>query len=209
MIAESLLTGLLSMGNPMPGAVISAPEILAPIEERVEAVRKAPADPRARLELGMAYAEAEEYEFALSELVEAIRLNPENRDNLSARANFELGNVLFAIDRIVLAADAYREALRLGWETPEVHIALAQALSGQGKLEEAVAQYREALTLSPEAFEAHVGLALALESLGRVEEAAGHYERSLQSVGARPQADDHGIVAIKQRLARLKERQKM
>src|SRR6266571_6040073 len=121
MISGLLLWNALVVASPgsLPPAD-SSTQGTSIVEERLEAVRKEPTDPRARLELGMAYAEAEEYEFALSELVEAIRLNPENRDNLSARANFELGNVLFAIDRIVLAADAYREALRLGWETPEV-----------------------------------------------------------------------------------------
>src|SRR5438105_15819146 len=134
MMAETLFAGLLWIGDPIAGAPVG-PEILPHIEERIEAVRKAPADPRARLELGIAYAEAEEYEFAMSELVEAIRMDPDNADRLKARANFELGNVLLALDRTTLAADAYREALRLGWETPDAHVALAQALSGQGKLE--------------------------------------------------------------------------
>src|SRR5437867_13384266 len=157
MIAESLLTGLLSMGNPMPGAVISAPEILAPIEERVEAVRKAPADPRARLELGMAYAETEEYDFAMSELVEAIRLNPDNKENLSAHANFQLGMVLSTLDRPGLATKAYREALRLGLRDAPVHTALGEALAAERKYEEAISEYRAALTLSPDSFPARAG----------------------------------------------------
>jgi Flp pilus assembly protein TadD len=176
------------------------------VEERLEAVRKAPTDPRARLELGVAYAQAEEYDLAMAELVEAIKLNPENRDNLSARANYHLGLVLLAIDRAGLALNAFRETLRLGWKDAAVYLALGQALTGQGKFEEAIAQYDEALRLAPSAIEAHAGLGLALEGSGRVDEAIAQYELYLQSASG---ADQHSVEAIAQRLAKLKERRKM
>ena len=176
------------------------------VKERLEAVRKAPTDPRARLELGIAYYEVDEYEFALAELVEAIKLNPENKDNLSARANFHLGNVLLALDRAALAANAYREALRLGWKGSDVYLALGDTLTGLGKFDDAIAQYLEALRMSPGAYEAHAGLGLALEATGRLVEAEAHYELYLRSA---PATEDHGVEAIKQRLATLKERRKM
>ncbi len=176
------------------------------VEERREAVRKAPTDPRARLQLGVAYAQAEEYDLAMAELVEAINLNPENRDNLSARANYHLGLVLLAIDRAGLAVNAFREALRLGWTDAAVYLALGQALTGQGKFEEAVAQYHEALRLAPGAIEAHAGLGLALEGAGRVDDAIAQYELYLQSASG---ADQHSVGAIAQRLEKLKERRKM
>src|SRR5437660_10360842 len=179
------------------------------VEERLEAVRKAPTDPRARLELGVAYAQAEEYDLAMAELVEAIKLNPENRDNLSARANYRLGLVLLAIDRAGLAVNAFREALRLGWKDAAVYLALGQALTGQGKFEEAIAQYDEALRLAPGAIEAHAGLGLALEGAGRVDEAITQYELYLQSLQSASGADEHSVEAITQRLAKLKERRTM
>jgi Flp pilus assembly protein TadD len=176
------------------------------VEERLEAVRKAPTDPHARLELGVAYAQAEEYDLAMAELVEAIKLNQENRDNLSARANFHLGLVLLAIDRAGLAVNAFREALRLGWKDAAVYLALGQALTGQGKFEEAIAQYHEALNLAPDAAEAHAGLGLALEGAGRVDDAIAQYELYLRSTSG---ADQHSVEAIAQRLEKLKERRKM
>jgi Flp pilus assembly protein TadD len=176
------------------------------VEDRLEAVRKAPTDPRARLELGVAYAQAEEYDLAMAELVEAIKLNPENRDNLSARANYHLGLVLLAIDRAGLAINAFRKALRLGWKDAAVYLALGQALTGQGKFEEAVAQYHEALSLAPGAIEAHAGLGLALEGAGRVDDAIAQYELYLRSASG---ADQHSVEAIAQRLEKLKERRKM
>lgn len=181
-------------------------EVVSQVEKRLEAVRQAPADPRARLDLGIAYYEADEYEFALSELIEAIKLNPENLENLSGRANFHIGNVLLALDRAALAVNAYREALRLGWRDAAVYVALGEALTSQGKLEEAIAQYRQALQVSPQAFEAYAGLGLALEGAGRVDEAVVQYEQYLRSV---PPTDDHGIEAVRSRLAKLKERRRM
>src|SRR6266487_1207858 len=110
------------------------------VEERLEAVRKEPTDPRARLELGIAYAETEEYDFAMSELVEAIRLNPDNKENLSAQANFQLGMVLSTLDRPGLATKAYRVALE-----------------ASGHPDEAIREYEAALQMSPPADDHAVG----------------------------------------------------
>ncbi|MEK7221648.1 MAG: tetratricopeptide repeat protein, partial [Nitrospirota bacterium] len=146
------------------------------------------------------------YDFAMAELVEAIKLNPDNKDNLAAQANYHLGTVLLALDRAALAVNAFREALKLGWRDAGVYLALGQALTSQGKFDEAIVQYREALRLSPGATEAYAGLGLAYEASGRVDEAVTQYERYLQSA---PATDDHGVDAIRQRLAKLKERRRM
>src|SRR5437870_8789950 len=95
--AAALLCSLFLAQSIGPATSPPATQPLPSIEERREAVFNAPADPRARLELGLAYTQAEEYDLAMAELVEAIRLNPDNRDNLSARANFHLGVALLAI----------------------------------------------------------------------------------------------------------------
>ena len=176
------------------------------VEERLEAVRKEPTDPRARLELGMAYAETEEYDFAMSELVEAIRLNPDNKENLSAQANFQLGIVLSTLDRPGLATKAYREALRLGLREAPVHTALGEALAAERQYEEAISEYRAALTLSPNSFAARAGLALALEASGRQDEAITEFEAALQVA---PPTNDHEVGAIKQRLSMLKDRRRL
>ena len=205
MTAAVLFWSVLLVVQPGEGiSPLSAPSSL--VEERLEAVRKAPTDPRARLELGVAYAQVEEYDFAMAELVEAIKLNPENRDNLSAQANYHLGTVLLMLDRAAVAANAFREALRLGWKDVSVYLGLAQAFSKQGKFEEAALQYREALRLAPQMTGLHASLALMLEASGQIDEAITHYELYLQSAPAEAQ---HGIEVIRQRLAKLKERRKM
>lgn len=203
-VVAAVLAAEPSVAQNPPDAVVGQAESY--VEKKMAAVRQLPADPRARLELGIAYYEADEYEFALSELVEAIKLNPDNLENLSGRANFHIGNVLLALDRASLAVDAYREALRLGWRQADVYVALGEALTSLGKFDDAMLQYREALEVSPTAFEAYAGLGLALEAAGRVDEAIAQYEQYLRSV---PPTDEHGAEAIKGRLAKLKERRRM
>ena len=139
MMAAAVLWGLTVAAR--PGDVGPSSPTAPIVEERLEAVRKAPTDSRARLELGVAYAQAEEYDLAMAELVEAIKLNPDNRDNLSARANYHLGLVLLAIDRAGLAVNAFREALRLAPSAIEAHAGLGLALEGSGRVDEAIAQY--------------------------------------------------------------------
>lgn len=206
MISSLLLWSVLVVASPraLPPAEPSTQDISI-VEERLEAVRKEPTDPRARLELGMAYAETEEYDFAVSELVEAIRLNPDNKENLSAQANFQLGIVLSTLDRPGLATKAYREALRLGLREAPVHTALGEALAAERQYEEAIGEYRAALTLSPNSFAARAGLALALEVSGRPDEAITEFEAALQV--APP--TNHAVGAIKQRLSMLKDRRRL
>ena len=207
MISGLLLWSALVVASPgSPPPPDSAIQDTSIVEERLEAVRKEPTDPRARLELGIAYAETEEYDFAMSELVEAIRLNPDNKENLSAQANFQLGMVLSTLDRPGLATKAYREALRLGLQEAPVHTALGEALAAERKYEEAIGEYRAALTLSPNSFAARAGLALALEASGHPDEAISEYEAALQMS---PPADDHAVGAIKQRLTLLKDRRRL
>ncbi|MEK7797756.1 MAG: tetratricopeptide repeat protein, partial [Nitrospirota bacterium] len=155
-MAGMLLCGMVLTAQ--PGEAGSPPADTSPVEERLAAVRRAPTDPRARLELGLAYLQAEEYDFAMAELVEVIKLNPDNKDNLTAQANYHLGSVLLALDRAALAINAFREALKLGWKDSGVYLSLGQALISQGKFDEAIVHYREALRLSPGATEAYAGL---------------------------------------------------
>ncbi len=204
MMVAVLLCGMALAAQ--PGEAGPPPTGAPLIEERLAVVRSAPTDPRARMELGLAYLQAEEYDFAMAELVEAIKLNPDNKDNLAALANYHLGTVLLAIDRAALAVNAFREALKLGWRDAGVYMALGQALTSQGKFDEAIAQYREVLRLAPSTTEAFAGLGLAYEAAGRVDEAVLQYERYLQSASA---PNDHSVSEIRQRLAKLKERRKM
>jgi tetratricopeptide (TPR) repeat protein len=196
-----LATGHVSLPQLQP-ALLST----SVVEDRQKAVIESPDDPEARLKLGIAYADIEEYDLAMAELVESIRLNPDNARSLNAYANFQLGMILAALERPALAVNAYREALRLGFKSPSVHSALGEALTAQRKFDEAIAEYRAALVLDPDSFAAHAGLALSLEASGSPEEALTEYETALQVA---PPADEHVVAAITQRLKILKDRRQL
>ncbi|HEY3198731.1 MAG TPA: tetratricopeptide repeat protein [Nitrospirales bacterium] len=207
MTTAFLLWSIIFVTEPLSQLPVNPPSPTSPIlAERLDAVHKSPADPRARLELGMAYAVAEEYDLAMSELVESIRLNQDNKENLTAQANFQLGIVLAALERPDLATNAYREALRLGLQEAGVYSALGEALAADRKYDEAISEYRTAVHLSPNSFAARAGLALVLEASGKLDEALTEYEAALQSA---PPADDHTVEAIKQRLRMLKDRRRL
>src|SRR5207245_11515137 len=103
-MAAILFCGTILAAQPAEG--VSPPSAPAsPVEDRLEAVRKAPTDPRAQLELGVAYAQAEEYDSARAALGGAVARNPGHRDNRSASANCYLGLGLLAMARAGRAAN--------------------------------------------------------------------------------------------------------
>jgi tetratricopeptide (TPR) repeat protein len=206
MIPVLLLWSVVLVSEPSELPVSPPSQSSSILEERLEAVRKSPTDPRARLELGIAYADAEDYDLAMAELVESIYLNRNNKDNLTAQANFQLGRVLAALERPDLATKAYREALGLGLQEARVYSALGEALAAERKYEEAIGEYRAALSLSPNSFAAHAGLALVLEASGKLDEALTEYEAALQSA---PPGDDHTLAAITHRLMTLRDRRRL
>ena len=53
-------------------------------------------------------------------------------------------------------------------------------MTGQGKLDEAVACYRRALELKPDFAEAHSNLGNALKDLGKLDKAVACYRRALE-----------------------------
>src|SRR2546426_666711 len=73
-MAEILFCGTILAAQPAEGvSPPSGPASL--VEDRLEAVRKAPTDPLARLELGVAYGQAEENDLAMAGLEGAGRVD--------------------------------------------------------------------------------------------------------------------------------------
>ena len=88
---------------------------------------------------------------------------------------FNLGNVLYELDRKPAAARRYLQAVTLDAEYVESLNNLGNALAESGWLNEAVRAYRRALRLEPAYADAHSNLAEALVYLGRYEEARFHW----------------------------------
>ena len=88
---------------------------------------------------------------------------------------FNLGNVLYELDRKHAAARRYLQAVALDAEYVESLNNLGNALAESGRLNEAVRAYRRALRLEPAYADAHSNLAETLVYLGRYQEARFHW----------------------------------
>ena len=88
---------------------------------------------------------------------------------------FNLGNVLYELDRKRAAARRYLQAVALDAEYVESLNNLGNALAESGWLNEAVRAYRRALQLEPAYADAHSNLAETLVYLGRYPEARLHW----------------------------------
>ena len=88
---------------------------------------------------------------------------------------FNLGNVLYEMDRKRAAARRYLQAVALDAEYVESLNNLGNALAESGWLHEAVRAYRRALQLEPAYADAHSNLAETLVYLGRYAEARLHW----------------------------------
>jgi len=78
------------------------------------------------------------------------------------------------------AEAAYRQAIELRPDWPEVRFHLANAVFGQGKLEQSIEAYREVIALSPEYPEPFNNMGIALSELGRSDEAIAAFTRAVE-----------------------------
>jgi protein O-GlcNAc transferase len=76
-----------------------------------------------------------------------------------------------------------RRAIKLNKRSAEAHQLLGSALTGLGRLEEAVRSYSKAVAIRPRFAEAQNNLGYALQVLGRLDEAFQHYKKA---IAARP-----------------------
>jgi len=132
-------------------------------------------NPMAHGILGTALGRQGEFDEAIVQYREALRLKPD-----LAEAHNNLGIALHRKGQLEAAIAHYREALRLQPEHATAYTNLGAALHTQGRLEEAIAQYRRALRIKPRSAETHNNLATALDAQGRVAEAIQHYEEALR-----------------------------
>jgi Flp pilus assembly protein TadD len=129
------------------------------------------ADPMA---LGWQHYQAGRLAEAETAFVRAARDHPAHAD-----AWCMLGIVRRARGDLDGATAAYREALRLRPDFPEVVNNLSNVLVLQGRTEEAAANYRALLRLRPDYPEGHNNLGVALRNLGKLDEAEACYREAL------------------------------
>jgi tetratricopeptide (TPR) repeat protein len=98
-------------------------------------------------------------------------------DGPAAEVCFNLGNVLYRLDRKEQAIERFRQAVELDIEFAEAWNNLGNVLAELEQWQEAVEAYQQALTLNPQYPDAHYNLADTLDQMGRGREA----HRSWQS----------------------------
>ena len=135
------------------------------------AVAQAPTDGAALLALAMALRATGRIDEAREQLNQAVRAAPD-----LAAAWQALGEVeAMRPDRLVQAVEAYRQASRLWPSDSRPLAAMAAALMGLGRHDEAITAYRGAIAVSRDPNPADLlnNMGVALERLGRRDEAVG------------------------------------
>ena len=89
-------------------------------------------------------------------------------------------------------------------KNPRAQCSLGDALSREGRVQEAIASYERALRLKPDYAEAHNNLGTLLARAGKVEEAIGHFEQALRIRPDYPEADNN-LGAALVRLGKVQE----
>jgi predicted membrane-bound spermidine synthase/tetratricopeptide (TPR) repeat protein len=141
--------------------------------------------------LGIAFARKGEFDTAIAEFRDALRLEPESAithwhlgaalasrgaraeaigalrrsvelDPNNGQARYDLATLLLGARQLADATDQFRATLRLLPNSVEAHTRLGIALALQGRLDEAIDQLQQALTLNPESADARRNLTIAL-----------------------------------------------
>jgi tetratricopeptide (TPR) repeat protein len=98
-------------------------------------------------------------------------------DSAAQEVHEAIGQLRLATGQGAEAEDAYRQALAVAPESPDLLIGLAEALAAGGKSAEAEASLQRAIAVQPSYPAAHTAYGHFLVAHGRALEAAGAYER--------------------------------
>ena len=160
-------------------------------------------------DLALVYTDRQDWESAIREYREVIRLDPRafraynnlgniytRREDYPRAAEYyrqvirlrpdlaqpynNLGSVLFRMEKLDEALKFFQAALRIRPDIAESHNNLGNVYFMKGNYEEAVKSYREALKYKPFHASIHFNLGKALVKQGRLEEAITHYSEALR-----------------------------
>lgn len=138
----------------------------------------------ARRVIGMSLAADGRYAAAVTELAEAVRLDPSN-----TKSHIDLATAYARNFQSRDATAEYRAAVRLAPGNAQAHAALAIALANEGLGDDAIDEFREAVRLEPKFASAQAGLAYVLaQQTGRIDDAIAAYRIALDMDSALPAA---------------------
>ncbi len=159
-----------------------------------DTVRKDPANPRARCNLGRAYIQQYDatqnvrlLDRARAHVREALRLQPANYD-----ARINLGTIAGRCGAYERAADHFRAALRLDPPHPEEALFnLANAYMDLGRTQSAEETFERVLEADPHHDEAHNSLGVLYATSGTPDRAAAHFRAALRLNPRHPTAQQN------------------
>jgi Tfp pilus assembly protein PilF len=140
-----------------------------------DTVARRPLNARAHANLGNALMEGGQTDLGMGELLEALRLSPDDADS-----NLDLGVALGNQGRFADAYPRIQKALTANPYIPEAHFDLGWLDAKTGREAEAIDQYTQAIALRPDYADAHCNIADLLVKGGRFGEAVVHYEAALE-----------------------------
>jgi protein O-GlcNAc transferase len=138
------------------------------------AVAATPEDPALADTLGAFQAQRQEWNDAVSQFREAIRLDP-----TFGEAHLHLGVALMTLQRSSEAVQELTTAAELRPQSVLTQVELAKALVASGEIAKAVPWLHRALALNPSSLETKYQLALALQADGQEQEAIPLFEEVL------------------------------
>lgn len=112
------------------------------------------------------YARNKDYESPASLWRATVEARPEN-----ARAWTNYGEALGKLNQSQWAADAFRKAIALDANVPDVYYNLGNALQSMKQYAEAEQSYLKAISLAPSYMQAHIMLGNLYENMGRLDKA--------------------------------------
>src|SRR5580704_932243 len=133
-----------------------------------------PADAVAHFDSGMAFLERQEYDKAINDFTEAIRLDPNYVPAYVSRGNAY--GIHGAVDK---AINDFTEAIRLDPNVAIIYFNRGNAYYDHGNLDKASSDYSEAIRLDPNFARAYVGRADVIRDQGNLDKAIGDYNEAI------------------------------
>ena len=124
---------------------------------------------------GDVYSCAEQFDLAIEQYRQAVKLRP---DFIKARSN--LAEVLAQEGKYTEAIEHYVEVLRLRPDLPDIYSNLGRVYAQQDKYELAIQNYNESLRLKPDYLPAINNLGTVLKKQGKVSEAIKEWKKALE-----------------------------
>jgi protein O-mannosyl-transferase len=140
-----------------------------------DAAAKVPANPRAHVNLGIAYSDRGMIDEAVLQFQEALALKHDSHE-----AHFNLGIAYAKKGLLDKAIEEYRTTLQLRPSHFDARTNMGLVLFEKGETDKAIEEYMLALKIKPKLTKAHVYLGIAYGSKGLMDKAIEHFLRAVE-----------------------------